>query len=140
VIYPPLVDVNPVPQPSASHLWNEVGISSQAWNNAYRRSFPAGDETSYLEWKVPIGAGTWDLAVTYVTSPDAGIMTFSLDGALIGTVDGYEAASSYNVENVFHNVPVATSGIHTLRVETATKNAASTNFFGYLVWLRLIQQ
>jgi Collagen triple helix repeat (20 copies) len=138
--YPELVDINPVPQPSKSLLWDEVGTSAQAWNNAYRRSFPAGNDTSYLEWNIPIGAGTWDLAVTYVTSPDAGIMKFLLDGTVIDTVDGYEASSTFNVQAVLHGITVATPGIHTLRVQTDAKNIASTNFYGYLVWLRLLQQ
>ena len=37
-------------------------------------------------------------------------------------------------------ITVGTSGMHTLRVRTATKNAASTHFYGYLVWLRLVKQ
>ena len=46
----------------------------------------------------------------------------------------------YNVQTVIPGVTVASSGIHTLRVQTSTKNAASSDFFGYLVWLRLLQQ
>ena len=38
------------------------------------------------------------------------------------------------------SITVATSGMHTLRVRTDAKNAASSNFFGYLVWLRLVKQ
>lgn len=140
VVYPALLDVNPVPQPTASHLWDNVFVSMNSWNNAYRRSFPDGDSSSYLEWRIPIGAGTWDLAVTYVSSPDAAIMRFLLDGAPIGTVDGYDASTTFNVPSVIHDVTVASSGLHTLRVQTDDKNAASTGYFGYLVWLRLIEQ
>jgi hypothetical protein len=128
-----------VPRPNDSHLWNDVYVSDQVWNNAYRRSFPDGDASSYLEWRVPIGAGTWDLSVTYATSPDAGIMTFSVDGTDVGSVDGYSPSTSYNVDGEIPNVSIATSGLHTLRVRTDTQNAASAGFFGYLVWLRLVE-
>jgi hypothetical protein len=139
-VYPALVDINPVPQASASNLWSTVFVSSSAWNNAYRSSFPAGNSSSYLEWRIPVGAGTWDLAVTYVASPDAGIMTFLLDGTPIGTVDGFQDPTTFNVQGVLHDVTVTTSGLHTLRVETSSKNAASSDYFGYLEWLRFVQQ
>ena len=35
---------------------------------------------------------------------------------------------------------VGTTGLHTLRLSTDAKNAASSNNFGYLVWLRLVKQ
>ena len=35
---------------------------------------------------------------------------------------------------------VGTTGMHTLRLSTDAKNAASSNNFGYLVWLRLVKQ
>jgi hypothetical protein len=139
VVYPALVDINPVPRPTASHLWGNTFISDQVWNNAYRRSFPDGDATSYVEWRVPIGAGTWDLSVTHVTSPDAGIMTVSIDGTDVGSIDGYSPSTAYNVDGEIPNVSVATSGLHTLRVRTDTQNAASTGYFGYLIWLRLVE-
>ena len=46
-------------------------------------------------------------------------------------------------QNAQENIPtivVSTSGMHTLRVRTDDKNAASSNYFGYLVWLRLVKQ
>jgi hypothetical protein len=133
VVYPALVDINPVPQPTASHLWGEV-------RSSYSAGGPSGDQTSFIEWKVPIGAGTWTLNVTDITSPDAGIMTFLLDGTVIGTVDGYNASTTFNVQQTIPNVTVTTSSLHMLRVQTDTKNALSTDYLGFLVWLRLVQQ
>ncbi len=68
------------------------------------------------------------------------IMTFSLDGADIGSVDAYGAAIEQNARANISSIAVATSGMHTLRVRTDAKNAASSNYFGYLVWLRLVKQ
>ena len=139
LVYPAILDVNPVPRPSASHLWDDVLVSDRVWNNAFRRSWPDGDDTSWIEWKLPIAAGTWDISITYASSPDAGIMTASLDGTDVGSVDGYADPTAYNVEGMIHNVSVASSGMHTLRLRTDSKNAASTGYYGYLVWIRLVQ-
>ena len=140
LVYPSLVDVNPVPQASDAHLWGTVQINSQAWNNAYRSSFPAGDQTSYLEWQVPLAAGTWSMEVTHVTADDAGIMTFSVDATDIGSVDAYAPVIEHNVRASISSITVGASGMHTIRVRTDAKNAASSNYFGYLVWLRLVKQ
>ena len=106
----------------------------------YRSSFPAGDQKSYLEWQLPLAAGTWSMEVTHVTADDAGIMTFSIDGADIGSVDAYAPAIEENAQANIAKISVATSGMHTLRVRTDAKNVASSNYFGYLVWLRLVKQ
>jgi hypothetical protein len=67
-------------------------------------------------------------------------MTFSLDGDDVGTVDTYDSTLRFNVSAEIGNVSIPASGIHKLRVRTATKNAASAGYFGYLVWIRLVQQ
>ena len=135
-----LVDVNPVPRASDSHLWQNVQINSQAWNNMYRSSFPAGDQTSYLEWQLPLAAGTWTMEVTHVRADDAGVMAFSVDGTDVGSVDAYAPVIEHNVRATISSITVASSGMHTLRVRTDAKNIASSNYFGYLVWLRLVKQ
>jgi hypothetical protein len=35
---------------------------------------------------------------------------------------------------------IVASGMHTLRVRTDAKNVASSKYFGYLIWLRLVKQ
>jgi hypothetical protein len=141
LVYPSLVDVNPVPRATASNHWTDVVVNGQAWNNAYRASFSDGDQTSYVEWDLPLAAGTWDMEVTYVKSHDAGILSFALDGADLGaTFDAFDPGTEYNVRDTVSNIVVSSSGVHRLRVRTADKNALSSNYFGYLVWLRLVKQ
>jgi hypothetical protein len=67
-------------------------------------------------------------------------MTFSLDGTDIGAVDAYAAVIEHNVRADVSSITVGTSGMHTIRVRTDDKNIASSNYFGYLVWLRLVKQ
>lgn len=140
VVYPALIDVNPVPRASASNNWDGFFANGQSWNGGYRTSFPGGDTTSYLEWSLPIAAGTWEMEVTHVKNFDAGILSFSLDGAPIGSVDAYDAGTVLNASGTVSSITVGTSGLHTLRVETATANPSSSGFYGYLVWLRLVKQ
>ena len=87
---------------------------------------------------VPLGVGDWSLRVIYTSSHDAGIMTFSLDGIDVGTVDGYDPAIVHNRQATTDGVHVHGAGIHTLRVRLDRENAASSNFYGYLAWVRLV--
>ena len=139
-VYPAIVDVNPVPRASASNNWDAFIVNAGSLNNGYRSSHTNGDATSYVEWRLPLEAGNWALEVTYVKADDAGQMTFSVDGADIGMVDAYGAAIEQNTRANISGISVATSGLHTLRVRTEAKNIASSNYFGYLVWLRLVKQ
>ena len=68
-------------------------------------------------------------------------MSFSLDGTTdIGSLDAYAPSIEHQARESVPTFTVATSGLHTLRVRTDAKNVASSNYFGYLVWLRLVKQ
>ena len=116
----------------------------QAWNNAFRSSYPPGDQTSFLEWNVPLAAGTWAMEVTLRQADlNAGILTFSLDGeTAIGTLDAYSAAAiERNVQGVTSRAsrwrrPACTRSA----CERTTNNPSRRSFYGYLVWLRLVKQ
>jgi len=138
VVYPSVVDINPLPGGSRSHLWDGIQINSGSMNNGYRSSAAGGDSTSWLEWDVPLGVGDWSLRVVYTSSHDAGIMTFSLDGIDVGSVDGYDASIVHNRQATIGNIHVHGAGSHVLKVRLDAKNPASSNYYGYLAWLRLV--
>ncbi len=142
--YPPIVDINPILRPSRSNLWDRVQINGNAWFNGYRSSFPSGTDASYLEWDLPLQAGTWTIDVVYVKSHDAGILSLSLGGsALAPEIDAFRPAADgidYNLVATFTGVNVATTGIHSLRIRTASKNPLSDGHFGYLTWIRLVRE
>ena len=142
--YSPIVDVNPILRPSRSNLWDRAQINGNSWFNGYRSSFPNGTDESYLEWDIPLQAGTWTIDVVYVKSHDAGILSLSLGGDTLGPeIDAYvpeEDGIEYNQVATSSSVKVATTGIHTLRIKTAAKNAASAGYFGYLTWIRLVRE
>ena len=142
--YPPIVDVNPFLRPSRSNLWNRVQQNGGAWFNGYRSSYPNGTDESHLEWDIPLQAGTWTIDVVHVMSDDAGILSLSLDGSSLGPgIDAYRPQAdgfALNEVGTFAGVDVATTGIHTLRIATPTKNPASAGYFGYLTWIRLVRE
>ncbi len=142
--YPPIVDINPILRPSRSNLWDRVQINGNSWFNGYRSSFPNGSDASYLEWDIPLQAGTWTIDVVYVKSHDAGILSLSLGGsALAPEIDAFRPAADgidYNQVATFTGVTVATTGIHSLRIRTASKNPLSDGHLGYLTWIRLVRE
>ena len=118
--------------------------TASSWFNGYRSSFPNGTDESYLEWDIPLQAGTWTIDVVHVKSDDAGILSLSLDGDSLGPgIDAYQPQADgfeFNEVGTFADVEVATTGIHTLRIATPTKNPASAGYFGYLTWIRLVRE
>ena len=142
--YPPIVDVNPILRASRSNLWDRVQLNGNSWFFGYRSSFPNGTDASYLEWDIPLQSGTWTIDVVYVKSDDAGILSLSLDGdALAPEIDAYRPQADgieFNQVATFTGVNVATTGIHSLRIRTASKNPASSGYLGYLTWIRLVRE
>ena len=106
--YSPIVDINPILRPSRSHQWDRAQINGNSWFNGYRSSFPNGTDESYLEWDIPLQAGTWTIDVVYVKAHDAGILSLSLGGDELGPeIDAYspiEDGIDYNQVATFSSV------------------------------------
>jgi len=88
--------------------------------------------TNEIGWYVPLTAGTWALDILAPTGPDSGILTITLDGASVGTVDTYSAGAVWNLNNSFTGINVPTSKIALLKVAVPTKNGASVGNRYYL--------
>lgn len=72
-----------------------------------------------------------------VTNNASGIMTVSIDGVQIGTIDLYSAVQTLNVDKTLAvDVGDFTPGKHTLSIKGATKNAATSTYWIVLtkVW------
>jgi len=85
------------------------------------------DAGDYIEWLVRLTGGTYTLIGIGQSAPDAGIVTYTLDGVTLGTRDWYSAAPTANGAFAIVGVVIAT-GIHTLRAAVLSKNASSTDF------------
>ncbi len=85
-----------------------------------------------------IAAGTYTFYAFGLTYLDAAIVTWSIDGGSIGTMDWYSAGLGPNTIKSIGSVVIATSGLHTLAGVAATKNASSSAYNLYLnhYWLK----
>ena len=97
--------------------------------------------TNYVEWDIWLDAGTYKCAVIGETDTDKAILSLSLDGgsSTIGTVDFYAASSVLNVYKEATGLVVASAGVKTFRMTTATKNASSSNYsakVNSIAWIR----
>ncbi len=133
---PWLVQVDPLPTADANVGWDTISIDASMLNAAMKYN-QTGGASSAIQWTVVLGAGTWTDELVLYRGPDAGITTVALDGATLGTLDGYAAAGTYNVRQSIAGVNVGTPGAHVLKLTTPTKNASSTGFYCRLNLLEL---
>lgn len=90
----------------------------------------SGAQNAEASWDVVLGAGTWTLETVVITSISRGIITASLDGTNIGTMDCYSGSSVVHVHKIITDISIATSGKKRLRFLMATKNASSSGYLG----------
>ncbi len=68
-------------------------------------------------------------------------MKFLLDGTVIGTVDGYEASTDLQRQDMYSTAStVTTRAPHAPRADRCARTSRRPSYYGYLVWLRLLKQ
>jgi len=102
-------------------------VSAAAVGGGYTTSGSTADQ-SYTYARLPLRAGTYSLRVYRRTTATSGIMTITLGGSSVGTVDGYSAGNVNDVLSTITGIVVATSGFYDLVVTNPTKNASSSNY------------
>lgn len=91
----------------------------------------------YVTWDVPMAAGTWTITYIGLKDNNAGIITPSLDGVDLSTLDMYSGSNVENFVNQWTGISVATTGIKTLKLRTDSKNASSGNYNIDTIWITL---
>lgn len=86
-----------------------------------------------------LDVGTWKFCLVHRLNPGAGIYTIKFNGVSVGTIDGYNAANIPNTYSEITGIAVATAGVYTVQVIMATKNAASSAYYGIVQSLALIR-
>lgn len=82
-----------------------------------------------LGWYVPLTAGTWALDLIYATGTNTAILTTSIDGSTVATVDTYNGGGlTLNNVSTTTGIAVARSKFALLKVATPTKNASSSAY------------
>lgn len=91
-----------------------------------------GAQNRSITYQFFIDAGTYTFGLLHGRASTRGIYTVTLDGgSSLGTIDGYSVSSGPTFGEVT-SITVATSGIHTITLTMATKNASSSNYFGVI--------
>jgi hypothetical protein len=108
-------------RPATNTGFTTLGTSGQ------RTSASQSDE---IGWDFYLAAGTWEFWMVHITNNNRGIYTVTLDGAAVGTVDGYSAGSVTYVEAQIAGHVVATAGVKRLLLKMSTKNASSSAYVG----------
>jgi len=109
----------------------------------YVTQFLCGWVTNYLgaalddeiEYQLSLPKGYYNITFLGVKGPNAGIITYSIDGADIQTIDLYAAGVTYNHKETIHDAWIPTSGKHILRIKVRGKNVASTGYDCYMTYL-----
>ena len=104
-------------------------------NNAFQNGYRAGSGTA--TWKVVLGAGSYALDVMFVESDDAGEMTWTLDGAAVGTIDARSSGMTFNVQHSLDPVSVSDSGVKTLTVTVGGDANGGPGPYAYLQSIQL---
>lgn len=122
---------------AAAAPWNAWmhGQGRPATNTGFTTLGTSGQRTSAAQndeigWDVYLAAGTWEFWLLHITNNNRGIYTVTLDGASVGTIDGYSAGSVSYVESPIAGHVVATAGLKRLLLKMSTKNASSSGYVG----------
>lgn len=80
-------------------------------------------------WDVILGAGTWTISLTHYKGSTYGIASVRLDGTTVGSVDCYNASTTWYNPASITGVSVASSGKKRLSIKIASKNASSSGYY-----------
>ncbi|MFH0907805.1 MAG: DUF2793 domain-containing protein [bacterium] len=111
-------------------------------SNMYMENATAGSgDADYIEYKVGLKVGTYDLILMTCMGPNCGnhdIRLEELTVPVIGTLDEYAVGFARNVRRVVAGFSIAVAGTYTLRIKTNGKNAASTGYDSYVSWVAIV--
>lgn len=104
----------------------QLSIGSTAQGGGMQYGGTAQNDS--VEWDIVLAAGTWTIQFECVKFSDCGIVTISVDGSDVGTIDTYAAGATYNQIVSLANIVIASTGKKRIKFMIATKNASSSGF------------
>lgn len=135
--YPWRHDLSVFVPPATQTNWSTLNVSTSLLNNGQLTS--SGAQNAEIGWDVLLAAGTWSLTLITSKFTNRGIYTALLDGASIGTLDGYDPSNLSNVVQTISGVIIPASGKRRLLLRMATKNASSSSYFGAIQAVGLVR-
>lgn len=136
-LLPWTIDIDPFTTPATQTNWSTIGIDPAQIKNGSLAS--TGAQSAQIGWDVVMAAGTWTLNVLTITILNAGIIGAALGPSPVGVMDTYSAGTTYNVSKSITGIVVSTTGKKRLTLTMATKNDASSGYFGRLSAVRLLR-
>ncbi len=114
--------------PKAQTNWATWSVQSTDWEMIRLASSAAQNDEITFDFYTD--AGTYDLLLFHRRASNGGIFTVQIDGVTVGTIDNYAAAAA-SIRTPLNGL-VLTTGVHTLRLLMATKNASSSAYLGQI--------
>lgn len=129
------IDILGMLTPATQTNWSTQTTNSAQYLGGYISS--DGTQDAEIGWDVVLAAGDWNLYVLAIENNDNGIITASLDGASVGTIDQYGASLTLNVVQSVTGITVSTTGKKRLLFKMSTKNGSSSSYHGRVGAVRL---
>lgn len=119
-------------------LWPWSAWKSSTFDSTVRTADTAALGLGYLQcnattsgkaliYDVALDAGTWSLNLIRGRGTASGIITPSIGGVDLSTVDAYGAAAR-NIVNTITGITIAAPGVYEMKFRTDTKNASATAY------------
>lgn len=114
---------------SANTNWSTQAQASSHPHAGYRLS--TGAQNASVSYDTSLGAGTYTITIVTYKDIDRGIMTVTLGGVSAGTVDTY-GGQAVLIDSTLAGIVIPNSGIQTLNITMASKNASSSSYVGVI--------
>ena len=108
--------------------WSWFSDGSQGIKTYYLNNGTGTAQNDEITIPVVLAAGTWRLDIFLVKGSNCGIITALIDGSSVGTIDTYAGTTTYSLVESITGITVASTGVKTLGLRMATKNASSSNY------------
>lgn len=131
------IDIDPKLTPATQTNWTTLNANTSQLTNGYASS--SSVQNDEIGWDVIMAAGTWTISILTVTGASSGIITASLDGTTVGTIDLYSASTVFNSLKTITGIAVSTSGKQRLLLKMAAKNPSSSSYAASLSAVRLLR-
>lgn len=131
---PWVMDVPPISYSATTGPGTVAQNTSNTWGS---QVYATSAQNEYIEFKVWLAEGTYDLNMVCSTFTSRAILDVTINGgSSVGTMDTYSASPVFNVTKTISGISISFTGVHTVRLTAATKNASSSNYYSYINWLQ----
>lgn len=118
--------------------WTFTADANQVFLEGIWNNITGAGQNDELEYKIYLDIGIYVFGLLGAKATNGGIITVSIDGVSVGTIDQYNGSSVYDQLLTITGITLSTKGLKTVSLKMATKNGSSSDYigrYGYL-WFR----